>query len=118
MDMCSLVTLQHLRKNKTSKPPEPSIAEAEYPSKKRSHKEETNLCRTILRLMLRHEDALPFLTPVDKKKVNSSFQLLYNESVLLVKFYEYILFQFPGYYKVITHPMDFKTMKHKLDNNK
>jgi len=66
------MTLQHLRKNKASKAPEPSITESEYPSKKRSHKEETNLCRTILRLMLRHEDALPFLAPVDKKKVNST----------------------------------------------
>jgi len=70
-----------------SKAPEPAIAEMEYPCKKRSHKEETNMCRTILRLMLRHEDALPFLTPVDKKKVNIKtrnllrFMLIINDTL-------------------------------------
>ncbi|KAK3753300.1 hypothetical protein QZH41_015242, partial [Actinostola sp. cb2023] len=46
-------------------------------------------CRTILAEMEKHDDAWPFLVPVNAK-------------------------QFPEYYKIIRKPMDFHTMKIKL----
>ncbi|XP_037542866.1 bromodomain adjacent to zinc finger domain protein 2B [Nematolebias whitei] len=53
---------------------------------------ELALCRLLLAELEAHQDAWPFLTPVDHKAV-------------------------PGYKKIIKKPMDFSTIKKKLLNN-
>ncbi len=52
-------------------------------------KDELVICYELLKELEEHDDAWPFLQPVDKKKV-------------------------PGYYKVIKKPMDYSTVKTKL----
>lgn len=50
------------------------------------------MCRLLLAELEAHQDAWPFLTPVNQKAV-------------------------PGYRKVIKKPMDFSTIREKLTNN-
>ncbi|MEE6471589.1 hypothetical protein FKM82_009305 [Ascaphus truei] len=59
----------------------------------RSQSPDLTFCEIILMEMESHEEAWPFLEPVDPRLV-------------------------PDYRKVIRHPMDFSTMRHKLLNGK
>ncbi|XP_053311659.1 bromodomain adjacent to zinc finger domain protein 2A [Spea bombifrons] len=59
----------------------------------RSHGPDLTFCEIILMEMESHDDAWPFLEPVNPRIV-------------------------PGYRKIIKNPMDFSTMRHKLLNGK
>ncbi|KAF3832814.1 hypothetical protein F7725_026479 [Dissostichus mawsoni] len=58
----------------------------------RDNNRDLGLCRVLLAELERHQDAWPFLTPVNQKSV-------------------------PGYRKVIKKPMDFSTIREKLVNS-
>ena len=58
-----------------------------------NYKSDLVLCEALLSEMMEHQDAWPFLQPVERKK-------------------------FPEYYKVVKKPMDFQTMKNKMRDNK
>ncbi|CAI5656181.1 unnamed protein product [Oreochromis niloticus] len=60
--------------------------------KAKTHKDELGICRVLLAELEAHQDAWPFLTPVNHRAV-------------------------PGYRKVIKKPMDFSTIKEKLTSN-
>ncbi|XP_066542422.1 bromodomain adjacent to zinc finger domain protein 2B isoform X2 [Hoplias malabaricus] len=58
----------------------------------RDNSKDVELCRLLLAELQSHEDAWPFMTPVNPKSV-------------------------PGYRKVIKKPMDFSTIREKLSNS-
>ncbi|XP_072539750.1 bromodomain adjacent to zinc finger domain protein 2B isoform X11 [Salminus brasiliensis] len=76
-------------------PPAPPITKPESPAcvkrakTARDNNRDLGLCRILLAELERHQDAWPFLTPVNLKSV-------------------------PGYRKVIKKPMDFSTIREKL----
>lgn len=76
-------------------PPTPPVAKAESSAcvkrakTARDNNRDLGLCRILLAELERHQDAWPFLTPVNLKSV-------------------------PGYRKVIKKPMDFSTIREKL----
>ncbi|XP_037646570.1 bromodomain adjacent to zinc finger domain protein 2B isoform X8 [Sebastes umbrosus] len=84
------------RKRKTEESsPAPPAANQETPvcvkraKTARDNNRDLGLCRVLLAELERHQDAWPFLTPVNQKSV-------------------------PGYRKVIKKPMDFSTIREKL----
>ncbi|XP_052415327.1 bromodomain adjacent to zinc finger domain protein 2B isoform X14 [Carassius gibelio] len=79
-------------KKNTSTPPAPkpdSPACVKRAKTARDNNRDLGLCRILLAELERHQDAWPFLTPVNLKSV-------------------------PGYRKVIKKPMDFSTIREKL----
>ncbi len=62
-------------------------------TRKRLPKDDAGICRYLLKQLEEHEDAWPFLEPVGKR-------------------------EFPEYYKVIKRPMDFQTMRTKLQDGR
>uniref|UniRef100_W5KB21 Bromodomain adjacent to zinc finger domain 2B n=1 Tax=Astyanax mexicanus TaxID=7994 RepID=W5KB21_ASTMX len=76
-------------------PPTPPVPKPESPAcvkrakTARDNNRDLGLCRVLLAELERHQDAWPFLTPVNLKSV-------------------------PGYRKVIKKPMDFSTIREKL----
>ncbi|XP_073726899.1 bromodomain adjacent to zinc finger domain protein 2B isoform X4 [Misgurnus anguillicaudatus] len=79
-------------KKNTSTPPAPkpeSPACVKRAKTARDNNRDLGLCRILLAELERHQDAWPFLTPVNLKSV-------------------------PGYKKVIKKPMDFSTIREKL----
>ncbi|XP_039539230.1 bromodomain adjacent to zinc finger domain protein 2B isoform X2 [Pimephales promelas] len=85
------------KKRRTEENPSPNAAKQESPAcvKKpktvRDDSRDLALCRILLAELESHQDAGPFLTPVNSKSV-------------------------PGYRKVIKKPMDFSTIRDKLIN--
>ncbi|XP_020794600.2 bromodomain adjacent to zinc finger domain protein 2B isoform X15 [Boleophthalmus pectinirostris] len=83
------------RKTETESPPVPPAVSQESPASvkraktARDNNRDLGLCRVLLAELERHQDAWPFLTPVNLKSV-------------------------PGYKKVIKKPMDFSTIREKL----
>uniref|UniRef100_H3CVR0 Bromodomain adjacent to zinc finger domain 2B n=1 Tax=Tetraodon nigroviridis TaxID=99883 RepID=H3CVR0_TETNG len=82
------------RKAEESSPALPAVSQESPVSVKRAKTARDNnrdlgLCRVLLAELERHQDAWPFLTPVNLKSV-------------------------PGYRKVIKKPMDFSTIREKL----
>lgn len=57
--------------------------------RKRQPKDDESICKHLLDMLKEHDDAWPFLEPVEKKR-------------------------FPEYYKVIKKPMDLQTMRERL----
>uniref|UniRef100_A0A3B4V524 Bromodomain adjacent to zinc finger domain 2B n=1 Tax=Seriola dumerili TaxID=41447 RepID=A0A3B4V524_SERDU len=89
---------KELKKRKRDDSPTSSQAKHDSPvscTKKAKMAKDTNglaMCRVLLAELEAHQDAWPFLTPVNHKAV-------------------------PGYRKVIKKPMDFSTIREKLANN-
>uniref|UniRef100_A0A3B4XZY5 Bromodomain adjacent to zinc finger domain 2B n=1 Tax=Seriola lalandi dorsalis TaxID=1841481 RepID=A0A3B4XZY5_SERLL len=90
---------KELKKRKRDDSPTSSQAKHDSPvsctKKAKMAKDNTNglaMCRVLLAELEAHQDAWPFLTPVNHKAV-------------------------PGYRKVIKKPMDFSTIREKLANN-
>lgn len=61
--------------------------------REKTHKGDGDICLTLLNDMEALDDSWPFLVPVEKKK-------------------------FPGYYRVIKKPVDFQTMRTKLEEGR
>lgn len=59
---------------------------------------------------MKHKDAWPFIRPVQKTEVK-----LIKIFVLKYIIYKKYFFQVPDYYEVIAKPMDFGTIKYKLN---
>ncbi|KAJ8253343.1 hypothetical protein GJAV_G00211890 [Gymnothorax javanicus] len=75
-----------------SQPKPDSPASAKKAKTVRDHAKDLAACSVVLSEMEGHQDAWPFLTPVNPKSV-------------------------PGYKKVIKKPMDFSTIREKLNSN-
>lgn len=65
----------------------------------------------LLTEVMKNKDAWPFLRPVQKYEVKYHYKL--HKNALLFK-YSFSL-QVPDYYEVISKPMDFGTIKYKLN---
>nr|XP_014264504.2 bromodomain adjacent to zinc finger domain protein 2B isoform X3 [Maylandia zebra] len=87
---------KEVKKRKADNSPHSSQAKFDSPiycaKKAKTHKDELGICRVLLAELEAHQDAWPFLTPVNHRAV-------------------------PGYRKVIKKPMDFSTIKEKLTSN-
>uniref|UniRef100_A0A3Q4HCY9 Bromodomain adjacent to zinc finger domain 2B n=1 Tax=Neolamprologus brichardi TaxID=32507 RepID=A0A3Q4HCY9_NEOBR len=87
---------KEVKKRKADNSPPSSQAKFDSPiycaKKTKTHKDELGICRVLLAELEAHQDAWPFLTPVNHRAV-------------------------PGYRKVIKKPMDFSTIKEKLTSN-
>uniref|UniRef100_A0A3P8PRB4 Bromodomain adjacent to zinc finger domain 2B n=1 Tax=Astatotilapia calliptera TaxID=8154 RepID=A0A3P8PRB4_ASTCA len=87
---------KEVKKRKADNSPPSSQAKFDSPiycaKKAKTHKDELGICRVLLAELEAHQDAWPFLTPVNHRAV-------------------------PGYRKVIKKPMDFSTIKEKLTSN-
>uniref|UniRef100_A0A671S388 Bromodomain adjacent to zinc finger domain protein 2B-like n=1 Tax=Sinocyclocheilus anshuiensis TaxID=1608454 RepID=A0A671S388_9TELE len=81
-----------MKKRKTEDSPSTNPAKQESPKISRDHSKDLTLCRILLAELESHQDAGPFLTPVNPKSV-------------------------PGYRKIIKKPMDFSTIRDKLTNS-
>uniref|UniRef100_A0A672JW32 Bromodomain adjacent to zinc finger domain protein 2B-like n=1 Tax=Sinocyclocheilus grahami TaxID=75366 RepID=A0A672JW32_SINGR len=81
-----------MKKRKTEESPSTNPAKQESPKTSRDHSKDLTLCRILLAELESHQDAGPFLTPVNPKSV-------------------------PGYRKIIKKPMDFSTIRDKLTNS-
>uniref|UniRef100_A0A673J319 Bromodomain adjacent to zinc finger domain protein 2B-like n=1 Tax=Sinocyclocheilus rhinocerous TaxID=307959 RepID=A0A673J319_9TELE len=81
-----------MKKRKTEDSPSTNPAKQESPKTSRDHSKDLTLCRILLAELESHQDAGPFLTPVNPKSV-------------------------PGYRKIIKKPMDFSTIRDKLTNS-
>ncbi|XP_052421645.1 bromodomain adjacent to zinc finger domain protein 2B isoform X3 [Carassius gibelio] len=81
-----------MKKRKTDESPSTNSAKQESPKTSREHSRDLSLCRILLAELESHEDAGPFLTPVNPKSV-------------------------PGYRKIIRKPMDFSTIRDKLSSS-
>ncbi|XP_058643198.1 bromodomain adjacent to zinc finger domain protein 2B isoform X2 [Onychostoma macrolepis] len=87
-----------MKKRKTEEGPSANPAKQESPAcvkrpkTARDHSKDLALCRILLAELESHQDAGPFLTPVNPKSV-------------------------PGYRKIIKKPMDFSTIRDKLTNS-
>uniref|UniRef100_A0A8C2JZ28 Bromodomain adjacent to zinc finger domain 2B n=1 Tax=Cyprinus carpio TaxID=7962 RepID=A0A8C2JZ28_CYPCA len=84
--------LKEIKKRKTEENPSTNPAKQESPRTARDDSKDLAMCRILLAELERHQDAGPFLTPVNPKSV-------------------------PGYRKIIKKPMDFSTIRDKLTNS-
>ncbi|XP_051760711.1 bromodomain adjacent to zinc finger domain protein 2B isoform X8 [Ctenopharyngodon idella] len=83
---------KEIKKRKTEENPSPNPACVKKPKTVRDDSKDLAMCRILLAELESHQDAGPFLTPVNSKSV-------------------------PGYRKVIKKPMDFSTIRDKLTNS-
>uniref|UniRef100_A0A8C2L3H5 Bromodomain adjacent to zinc finger domain 2B n=1 Tax=Cyprinus carpio TaxID=7962 RepID=A0A8C2L3H5_CYPCA len=81
-----------MKKRKTEESPSTNPAKQESPKTSREPSKDLALCRILLAELESHQDAGPFLTPVNPRSV-------------------------PGYRKIIKKPMDFSTIRDKLTNS-
>uniref|UniRef100_A0A8C0YHU1 Bromodomain adjacent to zinc finger domain 2B n=1 Tax=Cyprinus carpio carpio TaxID=630221 RepID=A0A8C0YHU1_CYPCA len=81
-----------MKKRKTEDSPSTNPAKQESPKTSREPSKDLALCRILLAELESHQDAGPFLTPVNPRSV-------------------------PGYRKIIKKPMDFSTIRDKLTNS-
>uniref|UniRef100_A0A8C2B4W7 Bromodomain adjacent to zinc finger domain 2B n=1 Tax=Cyprinus carpio TaxID=7962 RepID=A0A8C2B4W7_CYPCA len=84
--------LKEIKKRKTEENPSTNPAKQESPRTPRDDSKDLAMCRILLAELESHQDAGPFLTPVNPKSV-------------------------PGYRKIIKKPMDFSTIRDKLTNS-
>uniref|UniRef100_A0A9J7YHI0 Bromodomain adjacent to zinc finger domain 2B n=1 Tax=Cyprinus carpio carpio TaxID=630221 RepID=A0A9J7YHI0_CYPCA len=84
--------LKEIKKRKTEENPSTNPAKQESPRTARDDSKDLAMCRILLAELESHQDAGPFLTPVNPKSV-------------------------PGYRKIIKKPMDFSTIRDKLTNS-
>uniref|UniRef100_A0A8C1Y450 Bromodomain adjacent to zinc finger domain 2B n=1 Tax=Cyprinus carpio TaxID=7962 RepID=A0A8C1Y450_CYPCA len=81
-----------MKKRKTEESPSTNPAKQESPKTSREPSKDLALCRILLAELESHQDAGPFLRPVNPRSV-------------------------PGYRKIIKKPMDFSTIRDKLTNS-
>ena len=95
--MCSLFFLSHSQSIPKSRSKISSVQCAAgvggRGGRKRLPKDDTGICKYLMKLVEEHQHSWPFLEPVGKK-------------------------EFPDYYRVIKRPMDFATMKGKLQDGR
>ncbi|XP_016396903.1 bromodomain adjacent to zinc finger domain protein 2B [Sinocyclocheilus rhinocerous] len=84
--------LKEIKKRKTEENPSTNPAKQESPKTARDDSKDLAMCRILLAELESHQDAGPFLTPVNPKSV-------------------------PGYRKIIKKPMDLSTIRDKLTNS-
>uniref|UniRef100_A0A672NX68 Bromodomain adjacent to zinc finger domain 2B n=2 Tax=Sinocyclocheilus grahami TaxID=75366 RepID=A0A672NX68_SINGR len=84
--------LKEIKKRKTEENPSTNPAKQEGPETARDDSKDLTMCRILLAELESHQDAGPFLTPVNPKSV-------------------------PGYRKIIKKPMDLSTIRDKLTNS-
>ncbi|XP_048050653.1 bromodomain adjacent to zinc finger domain protein 2B isoform X1 [Megalobrama amblycephala] len=83
---------KEIKKRRTEENPSPNPVCVKKPKTVRDDSKDLAMCRILLAELESHQDAGPFLTPVNSKSV-------------------------PGYRKVIKKPMDFSTIRDKLTNS-